>query len=137
MIFSPKTPSPLDNPYTNFPSSYLIDAEMPSIFGSEESSISLFKFKKFFIFFSKSNISFLSKAFDKDSICLECFIFSNLPDGLNPTVLVIPLGLLRKEYCFSRLINSFFSSSNARSDTIGLSFSKYALLNLLNFLTFS
>ena len=38
-------PSPLDSPYVNFPSIYLSDADIPSIFGSEDNSRSSVIFK--------------------------------------------------------------------------------------------
>ena len=57
---------------------------MPSIFGSDDSSISDVVFKKLLIFFLKSNMSSLSKALPRESIDLECFIFSNLFEGLEP-----------------------------------------------------
>jgi len=43
--------------------------------------------KKLLILLTKSFISFLSKAFDKDSIGFKCFIFLNLLDGGEPTIL--------------------------------------------------
>ena len=53
VISSPSLPSPLDNPVTNLPFSYIKDAEIPSIFGSTLYSIwcSSLIFKKLFIFF--------------------------------------------------------------------------------------
>ena len=60
-------PSPLERPFVKKPFSYIKVAEIPSILGSEKNSIFPFsKFKKLLIFFKKSVISFLSKAFDKD-----------------------------------------------------------------------
>ena len=38
----------------------------------------------------------LSKAFDKDSIGFKCFIFLNLLEGNEPTVLLFRLSFLRK-----------------------------------------
>ena len=40
VISSPILPSPLDNPLVKFPSMYVNDAEIPSIFGSALYSIS-------------------------------------------------------------------------------------------------
>ena len=79
MISSPILPSPRDNPKTNIPSIYFIDAEIPSIFGSEENIIFTFsfKFKKFLIFFIKTTTSSLEKAFDKESIGMSCVTFLN------------------------------------------------------------
>ena len=51
-----------------------------------EQIFSSFKFKKFFIFFKKSSISFLSKDLDSDNIGLRCLTFSNLLDGDTPTI---------------------------------------------------
>jgi len=46
VISSPVLPSPRDSPRTKTPSTYFIDAEIPSIFGSAEKTIS----PEFFIF---------------------------------------------------------------------------------------
>ena len=83
VISSPIFPSPRDKPTVKIPSIYLIDADIPSIFGSAESTnfSEFFIFKKFLIFFKKSSTFSLEKAFAKDSIGIPCSIFLNLPEG--------------------------------------------------------
>ena len=45
VITSPSLPSPLDKPKTKFPSLYVRDADIPSIFGSTEYSNNFLEFK--------------------------------------------------------------------------------------------
>ena len=97
---------------------------MPSIFGSDESSIFDVIFKKFFIFFWKSIISFFSNAFPKDSIGLECLIFLNLNDGLDPMSLSKFLIFFKNGFFLAISKSSPFNLSNSESEIMGLSFSK-------------
>ena len=70
VISSPILPSPRERPSVNIPSIYFNEAEIPSIFGSDEKTIfsESFIFKKFFIFFKKSSIFSFEKAFESYNI---------------------------------------------------------------------
>ena len=85
---------------------------MPSIFGSEDNSISDLVFKKLLIFFLKSIISFMWNAFPSESIGLECLTFSNLVEGFEPIRLSRFCIFFKKGFLFANSINSCLRISN-------------------------
>ena len=69
-------------------------------------------------------MSFFSKALLRDNMDLECFIFSNLADGLKPTNFSGSSIFFKKEYFLDSFNKSFLRLSNSKSEAIGLSLSK-------------
>ena len=69
-------------------------------------------------------MSFLSKAFDNESIGFKCLIFLNLFAGGDPTKFSINFRSFKNLYFSCKYIISFLSSSYSLSEITGLSLLK-------------
>ena len=100
-------------------------ADIPSIFGSTKNSkILLSRFKKLLIFFTKSFMSSILKALDKESIGRKCFIFLNLFKGSVPISWSIEPYFFKNEYFLSKSFTFFFKLSYSESVIFGSSKAK-------------